>query len=58
LYCLDRDGHFSQVEEILAEDDDAAVGQARAMNKTVCCELWQRSRKVAVLEPAQERAAP
>jgi hypothetical protein len=58
LYCLAGDGHFSKVEEILAKDDEAAVGQARAMNKSVRRELWQRSRKVTVLQPAPERAAP
>ena len=51
LYCLDGDGSFTQAHEISAADDKEALSQAREMELTVRCELWQRGRLVAKLDP-------
>ena len=50
LYCLNDRGGFSKSHEIHAETDEEAVAAARAMKLPVKCEIWERSRKVAVLD--------
>ena len=52
LYCLDGAGKITRAEVIDAENDDDAVMIARAARKPVHCELWQRDRLVARIEPA------
>ena len=39
FYSLGGEGHFAEVQEILAKDDEPALAQARAMNKIVRCEF-------------------
>jgi len=50
LYCLDGSGKFTTSHEISADNDEAAVDAARAMNLGVTCELWERGRMVAKLD--------
>jgi hypothetical protein len=50
LYHIDGSGRFSAAEWIEAEDDDAAVAAARALNKSIACELWQGQRFVGRVE--------
>jgi hypothetical protein len=51
LYCLNHRGAFAKSHEIEASDDKDAVARAKAMKLPVKCELWQRGRMVAVLDP-------
>ena len=51
LFCIDGTGRFTMSHEFEALDDEEALGKARAMKLSVKCELWQRGRMVAVLEP-------
>lgn len=51
LYCRDGDGRFIASHDFEAADDAEALAKARAMQFLVRCELWQRGRMVAVLEP-------
>ena len=51
LYCLDVASNFTKVHEIDAATDADALRNAREMKLPVKCELWQRGRKVAVLDP-------
>ena len=53
LYCLDGVGKFATVHEIDAANDADALSKARQINIPFKCELWQRGRKVAVLDPHQ-----
>lgn len=50
LYCLNDHGGFSRAREIEADTDEDAVAIARDLKLPVKCEIWQRSRKVAVLD--------
>jgi hypothetical protein len=54
LYCLGANGKFEAVEEIMATGDAEAVMLAKAMKKRVKCELWERGRMVATLEPHRD----
>jgi hypothetical protein len=51
LYCLDGGGSFTTVHEIDAADDAEALSKAREMKLPVKCELWERGRMVAMLDP-------
>jgi len=51
LFCIDGSGRFTMSHEFEAADDAEALAKARGMRLSVKCELWQRSRMVAVLEP-------
>ena len=51
LYCLDGAGRIERAEEITATGDAEAIMIAEAMKKPMKCELWERSRMVATLEP-------
>lgn len=51
LYCLDGAGHFMEVHQIDAVNDADALTKARIMKLSVKCELWERARMVAVLDP-------
>ena len=51
LYCMGGDGQFTRVEEIHAEDDADALAKAQALKQPVKCELWNRDRKVAIVDP-------
>ena len=51
LYCLNDAGNFSKAHDIEAGSDEAALKQARELKLPVHCELWERGRLVAELEP-------
>jgi hypothetical protein len=53
LYCLNDEGNFARAHEFEADSDEDALKQAREMKLPVVCELWERSRMVAKLEPPQ-----
>jgi hypothetical protein len=50
LYHIDGGGRFSAAEWIEAADDDAAIAAARALNKSIACELWQGQRFIGRVE--------
>ncbi len=51
LYCFEGASKITKVEEFHAKGDEEAIMIAKAMKKPVKCELWNRNRKVAVLDP-------
>jgi hypothetical protein len=51
LYCLDSGGRFIKECDIHAVNDAEALQEARRMKLPVRCELWDRARMVAVLDP-------
>jgi hypothetical protein len=53
LYCRNGSGRFSDVYEISAASDVDALAKARAMKIAGKCELWERGRIIAVLDPHQ-----
>jgi hypothetical protein len=55
LYCVDGIGKFTQVHDLAAANDAAALLQARAMKLSGKCELWEHGRIVAVLDPHSAR---
>jgi hypothetical protein len=46
IYCLDHEGRISKVHEVEADDDAAALAQARALNHSGACDVWNRDRFV------------
>ena len=52
LYRLDGAGKIVSAEWVEAADDDAAVKHARDSDLPVVCEMWDRNRLVARIEPA------
>jgi hypothetical protein len=52
LYFVGQDGHFTGVEVIEADDDDAAIKAARKHAGTLPMELWDLKRKVMVFPAA------
>lgn len=50
VYHVDGGGHFSAAEWIEAVDDEAAIEAARALNKSIACELWQGQRFIGRIE--------
>jgi hypothetical protein len=53
LYRLDGAGKISSAEWIDAADDKDAAREARLRAKDGTCELWDRSRLIARIEPEQ-----
>jgi hypothetical protein len=51
LYCLGGDGKIEQRHDIEAKTDEDAVMIARSKKLPVKWELWERDRKVAVIDP-------
>jgi hypothetical protein len=51
LFCIDGSGRFVASHDFDALDDAEALARARDMKLSVKCELWQRGRMVAVLDP-------
>ena len=47
LYHIDGGGRFSAAEWIDADCDDSAIDAARAVSRSLACELWQGRRFVA-----------
>ena len=54
LYRLDGAGKIVSAEWVEAADDDAAAEHARDRELPVTCEMWQRDRLVARIEPRRE----
>ena len=54
LYCLNGLGKITAAEWVRAVDDKEAVILARAMRKLDNCELWDGSRRVAVIPAKQQ----
>jgi len=58
LYRLHPDtGQITGVEDILALDDEAAIGAARSAGHAVPVELWAGRHKLIRIEPLPEAAA-
>jgi hypothetical protein len=57
LYHVDGGGHFSAAEWIEAVDDAAAMDAARALNKSIACELWQGQRLIGRIESQRPNPA-
>jgi hypothetical protein len=51
LYCLDGANRITRAEQIVATNDEQAIAAARSMTPPVKCELWQRDRLVARIDP-------
>jgi hypothetical protein len=51
LYCRNGRGRFSAAHDIDAGDDSQALAKAKAMQIPTQCELWERGRMVAKLDP-------
>jgi hypothetical protein len=50
LYRVDKEGHIQEPPVIVdCEDDDAAVAQAKQYVDGVEVQVWDRTRRVAVL---------
>jgi hypothetical protein len=64
LYVRDRDGHFSAVREIEADDDAQAISRADRMSQGLSCELWhdetliRRWDEEEAGDPLRKRPAP
>ena len=56
LYHLDGAGRVGGAEWVKALDDDSAVQAARALCRTVQCEIWQGPRLVATIPPHEAEA--
>jgi len=51
LYEVDGAGNFMAVVHLEAADDAECLANARRLQLTARCELWERARIVAVLDP-------
>lgn len=56
LYCLDGSGRIARAEWLDAKSDDEAIVLVRAMKMPTGCEIWERDRLVAKVEPAPASA--
>ncbi len=54
LYLLDEAGKISSAEWIEATDDEDAARQARFRSQDGTCEVWERNRLIARIEPATD----
>lgn len=54
LYRVDGAGKILSAEWLEAANDESAVAQARTCAEGTRCEIWQRERLVARLNPAGE----
>lgn len=52
-YRLDGAGNITSADWLEAADDSDAVGKAQALNLPYICELWDRNRFVARIEPGE-----
>ena len=53
LYHIDGGGRFSAAEWIEADGDESAIEAARAVSRSLACELWQGRRFVARVETGE-----
>ena len=51
VYFLDDDGHVFAREDIIADNDEEAVHSATQLQNGQAIEVWQRDRRVALIEP-------
>jgi hypothetical protein len=51
LYRLDGAGKIVSAEWVEAPDDEAATQHARDRKLPVTCEMWERDRLIARIEP-------
>jgi len=49
IYCLNEEGRFSKVKEIVMAGDREALAWARALHHHGICEVWQGSRLVSII---------
>jgi hypothetical protein len=56
LYCLAADGKITRSDWIDAQSDEEGVAIARAINKSVDCEIWKGNRLVARVPAMKQRA--
>jgi len=54
LYRLDGAGKISSAEWIEATDDEDAAREGRLRAKDGTCEIWDRNRLIARIEPEQD----
>jgi hypothetical protein len=54
LYCIGSDGKIEAAEWIEATADEDAIMIARAQRPNSNCELWDRARLVARIQPQQQ----
>ncbi len=54
LYRLDEAGKISSAEWIEATDDEDAARQARIRSIDGTCEVWDRNRLIARIEPGKD----
>ena len=54
-YRLDGAGNINSADWLEAADDEEAIRRVRDMNLPCVCEIWDRNRLVARVEPAQDR---
>ena len=54
LYRLDGAGKIATAEWLEAADDAEARGRARALDLACTCEVWDRQRLVARIEPERK----
>ena len=57
LYCINAHGSFTKAHEFNAANDEEALKLARDLKLSVICELWQRERMVAKLDPMRQTVA-
>ena len=50
VYCFNRAGRIHRSEWIDAASDEQALAQARAMELSHRCEVWERDRRVGSVE--------
>jgi hypothetical protein len=58
LYWLDSANHFIRAEQFAADDDAAAVEQARTLCDGQAAELWTGSRRIITFPASSDDADP
>jgi hypothetical protein len=57
LYRLDGAGRISSAEWLEATDDEDAARKARERSLDGTCEVWERNRLIARIEPGKDDSA-
>lgn len=57
LYCIDGDGKIASAEWVQATSDDEAVAIVRIKKAGRVCEIWDRQRLVAKIEPRPTKSS-
>ena len=50
IYCLNKEGRFSKVSEVVTAGDSEALARARELRHAGGCEVWQGNRLVGTVE--------